>query len=61
MLIKSLTKKGTKIEIREGVKCDGGKNYCVFSERQGSKGQLIKHMEVCSTLSEAEAWVKHGL
>ena len=50
-----------KATLNEGVNGSGKKVWLVSTEREGSKGQTIRHIETFTNKSEAEAWIKYAL
>ena len=50
-----------KIQLNEGVNGSGKTVWLVSTERRGSKGQTIRHIETFSNKSEAESWIKYAL
>ena len=50
-----------KVQLNEGVNGSGNVIWLVSTQRTGSKGQVIRHIETFSSKSEAESWIKYAL
>ena len=50
-----------KVKLNEGINGSGKKVWLVSTERAGSKGQTIRHIETFTSKSEAESWIKYAL
>lgn len=61
MLISETVKNGTKIELRSGINGSGKNIFSVQTERTGSRGQVISHCEMFSSISEAKNWIKWSI
>lgn len=48
----------TKAEINEGINGSGQKVWVLYTERTGSKGQTISHLETFKSKGEAKAYLK---
>lgn len=50
-----------KVELKQGLNGSGKTVWLVQTERKGSKGQTIRHIETFTSKSEAESWIKYAL
>ncbi len=50
-----------KATLNEGINGSGKKVWLVSTEREGTKGQVIRHIETFNSKSEAESWIKYAL